>query len=84
VVNALRRANRPAEPRRVSPEPGPAEDDPHLEEYSWNTFWSRARELGLTPDKVKEALGRPANQMSPKEAVAGLIEAGAWPPPDGE
>lgn len=79
VVNALRRANRrPATPTPAS-SPTSAEDDAHLAEYSWNTFWSRARGLGLTPEKVTEALGRPANQMTPKEAVSGLIEAGVWP-----
>jgi hypothetical protein len=86
VVNALRRANRAPEarPTTAGPTPAASEDDAHLEEYSWNTFWSRARELGLTPDKVTEALGRPANQMTPKEAVSGLIAAGAWPQPDGD
>lgn len=86
VVNALRRANRPAVSPAASGEPVPVQedDDAHLEEYSWNTFWSRAREMGLTPDKVTAALGRPASQMTPKEAVAGLIDAGVWPQPDDE
>lgn len=77
VVNALRRANR--RPATPTASPATGEDDAHLAEYSWNTFWSRARGLGLTPEKVTEALGRPANQMTPKEAVAGLIKAGVWP-----
>jgi hypothetical protein len=84
VVNALRRANwRPglAEP---TPASFSGEENAHLAEYSWNTFWSRARSLGLTPARVTEALGRPANQMTPKEAVAGLIEAGVWPAPADE
>lgn len=85
VVSALRRANRrPAVPEGAPAAPAAVEDDAHLAEYSWNTFWSRARELGLTPAKVTEVLGRPANQMSPKEAVSGLVEAGVWPGPDGE
>jgi len=82
VVNALRRANR--SPSSVPPAPaGPPvanEEDAHLEEYSWNSFWARARELGLTPDKVTEILGQPAPQMTPMEAVAKLTEAGAWSP----
>lgn len=81
VVNALRRANRRPGPSTPTPSPASAEEDAHLAEYSWNTFWSRARGLGLTPEKVTEALGRPANQMTPKEAVAGLVEAGVWPDP---
>lgn len=86
VVNALRRVSRPVEPQPSAqePDPVPSEDDAHLEEYSWNTFWAKARALGLTPEKVTEALGRPANQMSPKEAVDGLVASGAWPQPDGE
>jgi hypothetical protein len=69
-----------ARPAAVAP---PGGDDAHLEEYSWNAFWTRARSLGLTPDRVTELLGRPANQMTPRDAVAGLVEAGAWPTPDG-
>ena len=86
VVNALRRANRPAvsPPSSVDPAPALAEDDAHLEEYSWNTFWSRARAFGLNPDKVTEALGHPAHEVTPKEAVAGLIDAGVWPAPDND
>lgn len=81
VVNALRHTHRPApaEPPASERAPGPTDDDVHLEEYSWNSFWSRARELGLTPDKVTELLGQPAPKMTPREAVSGLIEAGAWP-----
>lgn len=99
VVEAMRRANQrpPASP---PPTPGPAPStapaapepepetatasDSHLAEFSWNAFWSQARSLGLTPNVVTEKLGRPANQMTPKDAVAGLIEAGAWPDPDDE
>ncbi len=84
VVNALRRANRRPGPTAPTPAPSSGEEDVHLAEYSWNTFWSRARSLGLTPDKVTEALGRPANQMTPKDAVAGLVEAGVWPDPADE
>lgn len=86
VVNALRRANRP--PSTVAPAPAgppaPGEDDAHLEEYSWNSFWSRARELGLTPEKVTEILGQPAPQMTPMEAVTRLTQAGVWSVPASE
>src|SRR5699024_6651246 len=56
VVNALRRARRPQVPETPEPEepvePEEAaeqkqQDDVRLEEYSWNSFWKRARELGL-------------------------------------
>ncbi len=81
VVNALRRAGRRPEPQAGPQQAAerPAQDDAHLEEYSWSAFWGKARSLGLTPDKVTQLLGRPAPQMSPREAVEGLIEAGAWP-----
>lgn len=75
----------PAPARPATAAPAAAQgDDAHLEEYSWNAFWTRARSLGLTPDKVTELLGRPANQMTPRDAVAGLVEAGAWPTPADE
>lgn len=79
VVNALRRARRPQAPEPPAPEtPGEA-DDVHLEDYSWNSFWARARELGLSPPRVTEILGRPANESTPREAIDELTAAGAWP-----
>lgn len=87
VVEAVRRANqRPsaATPAHAAAPTATPEPDPNLAEFSWNAFWMKARSLGLTPDVVTQKLGRPANQMSPREAVAGLIEAGAWPNPDDE
>lgn len=84
VVNALRRAQ--SRPQAVPPpQPDAArEDDAHLPEYSWTTFWNTARSYGLDAKKVEEILGRPANQSSPKEAVEALQAAGAWgtPPED--
>lgn len=84
VVEAMRRANqRPsAAPQQAPASAAPAaapEPDPHLAEFSWTAFWNQARSHGLTPDIVTEKLGRPANEMSPKDAVSSLIEAGAWP-----
>ncbi len=78
VVNALRRAGQ--RPQAVPPatqEPA-REDDAHLPEYSWTTFWNTARGFGLDAKRVEEILGRPANQSSPKEAVDALRAAGAW------
>ncbi|HWV23490.1 MAG TPA: hypothetical protein VNZ58_04825, partial [Thermomicrobiales bacterium] len=83
VVNALRRARRPQAPEPSAPEPDAGEDDVHLEEYSWNAFWTRARELGLSPNRVTEILGRQANSTTPREAIEDLIAAGVWPH-DGE
>lgn len=78
VVNALRRAQ--TRPQAVPPPQPPAsqEDDAHLPEYSWTTFWNTARSFGLDAKRVEEILGRPANQSSPKEAVEALKAAGAW------
>lgn len=79
VVNALRRARRPQAPESDAADSAIAQDDAHLEEYSWSSFWSRARDLGMNPNRVTEILGRPANSMTPREAIEGLVAAGAWP-----
>ena len=82
VINALRRAQRPAASAAPpsAPPTGDAarDDDAPLPEYSWTGFWNAARSFGLDAKRVEDILGRPANQSSPREAVEALRAAGAW------
>jgi hypothetical protein len=84
IVDALRRANRrPVTPVPPAPTPitgpgtsAPAEDEDHLEDYSWTAFWSRARALGLDKSAIETRLGRSTQGMSPLELRIALEESG--------
>jgi hypothetical protein len=80
IVDALRRANRrPAAPgasAAAAAQPAPAEDDDHLEDYSWTAFWSRARELGLDRAAIEARLERPVQGLSPRQLRVALEQAG--------
>lgn len=84
AINAMRHAG--PRPQAVPPssQESARDDDAHLPEYSWTTFWNTARGFGLDAKRVEEILGRPANQSSPKEAVEELRAAGAWGPSNSE
>ena len=53
-------------------------DGDHLSEYSWTSFWQAARARNITRDQVEEALGRPIQQATPRDAVEALESAGMW------
>lgn len=53
-------------------------DGDHLPEYSWTSFWQVAHARNLTREQVEQALGRPVQQATPKDAVEALQAAGMW------
>lgn len=60
----------------VSPPTVPRNENDHLAEYSWTSFWQSARSRNITKEQVEQALGKSIQESTPKEALDALEAKG--------
>lgn len=54
----------------------PRNENDHLAEYSWTSFWQSARSRNITKEQVEQALGKSIQESTPKEALEALEAKG--------
>lgn len=60
----------------VAPATAPRNENDHLAEYSWTSFWQSARSRNITKEQVEQALGKSIQESTPKEALEALEAKG--------
>lgn len=62
----------------VSPATAPRNENDHLAEYSWTSFWQAAHGKNITREQVEQALGKSIQESTPKDAIEALQSVGVW------